>query len=471
MMTPARATADLGSPPDRRILRRVEILSVVALIAVAAVAGTVLAGWLIGGVGAAIPHGWARMQATTASAALLLALGLGANRRGQVSGRIVNRVAAAGAILLAIVELVTSATGWNALGGAGWVADGLATAVQPMSLQSGVALLLLGASAIIAPAQRRALGHVADALLLLLVLLSLIFVSGHLFEAQPLVAQSSTVLISPQTVACVALLTLVLAGRRAPHGAAAVLVGGGIAGHMARVLLVVALVVSYAVIAVGEGLIVDEALTLPEAAAATSAAMAGTLIIVVILMARRLDGMERQLRATSLVDELTGIYNRRGFFLLGEQATRDARRSGTPAQLLFFDVDGLKRVNDTYGHDVGSQLLRDMATLLRDTFRDNDVLGRVGGDEFVLLAHGDRTDLQAALERLDAATAAVNAKGRPYRIAFSVGAVALAPEVRDSLADLLAQADALMYEDKQRRRAGRPSDPPGPGLSAGPPNG
>ncbi len=79
----------------------------------------------------------------------------------------------------------------------------------------------------------------------------------------------------------------------------------------------------------------------------------------------------------SLDDELTGLHNRRGFYLLGEQALQNARRSGEALTVFFFDADGLKKINDTLGHDAGSELLRDIATLLRTTFRASDIVGRL----------------------------------------------------------------------------------------------
>jgi diguanylate cyclase (GGDEF)-like protein len=158
----------------------------------------------------------------------------------------------------------------------------------------------------------------------------------------------------------------------------------------------------------------------------------------------------------SLSDELTGLYNRRGFLLLGGQALRDARRAGRPVSVLFFDADGLKKVNDSLGHDVGSKLLLDIAALLRATFRGSDVVGRVGGDEFAVITHGRQPDLAPALRRLDDATATPNcADARPYRISLSVGQVTSDPQGEESLTELLDRADAAMYQAKRQRGAVR----------------
>ena len=94
--------------------------------------------------------------------------------------------------------------------------------------------------------------------------------------------------------------------------------------------------------------------------------------------------LENAIRELSLRDELTSLYNRRGFYVLAEQAYRLAQRAGESFFVLFIDVDGLKKTNDELGHEVGSELLRSIAGLIEHTFRETDVIGRIGGDEFVI---------------------------------------------------------------------------------------
>ena len=155
---------------------------------------------------------------------------------------------------------------------------------------------------------------------------------------------------------------------------------------------------------------------------------------------------------------MTRLHNLRGFQLLGEQLMLNARRNGKPVCVLFFDADGLKEANDKFGHDVGSQLLIDIASLLRAVFRSSDIIGRIGGDEFAVAAQGTRTELMSTLHRFDEAVDAANRSGgKPYRISCSVGVVSAEPEDGQSLADLLARADEEMYKDKKRRRAQRGS--------------
>jgi diguanylate cyclase (GGDEF)-like protein len=158
----------------------------------------------------------------------------------------------------------------------------------------------------------------------------------------------------------------------------------------------------------------------------------------------------------SLLDELTKIHNRRAFYLLGEHALLDVRRSKKSLTVLFFDLNGLKTVNDSLGHEVGSRLLLEAATLLRSSFRASDVVARVGGDEFAVITNGRTEDLVSALQRLDDATAAANKlTAIPYRISYSMGQATADPESNESFAALVDRADALMYDRKRQRKLGR----------------
>jgi diguanylate cyclase (GGDEF)-like protein len=122
---------------------------------------------------------------------------------------------------------------------------------------------------------------------------------------------------------------------------------------------------------------------------------------------------------------------------------------------LYFDVDELKQVNDALGHDVGSELLRDVAALLRSNFRVSDVVGRLGGDEFAVFAHDSDNDLTPRLQRLRAATEGINQLGeKPYRISYSVGGATSHIGSDETFARLVQRADAAMYAQKRERRGG-----------------
>jgi two-component system, cell cycle response regulator len=173
---------------------------------------------------------------------------------------------------------------------------------------------------------------------------------------------------------------------------------------------------------------------------------------------------EELLRSQAMVDDLTGLYNRRGFLALAPQCLRMADRNRQASLLMFADLDGLKAINDTLGHAAGDQALRDVATLLRQTFRTADLLARLGGDEFaVLVADTPFASRNTVLERLAAGLRAQ----RP--LSLSLGVAGYDRTRPCSIEDLLARADAAMYEQKRhkQRTAGRELQPDEDGLSAG----
>lgn len=156
-------------------------------------------------------------------------------------------------------------------------------------------------------------------------------------------------------------------------------------------------------------------------------------------------------QARSLVDDLTGLFNRRGFFTLAEHQFRLTKRSHKSMLLFFGDLDELKTINDTLGHLEGDRALVDTANLLRQTFRESDIMARIGGDEFVVLIT-EPSDTKVILRRLAQNLEHHNArKGRPYRIALSIGIAHYNPLFPSTIEELVHQADSSMYENKRRK--------------------
>jgi diguanylate cyclase (GGDEF)-like protein/PAS domain S-box-containing protein len=161
---------------------------------------------------------------------------------------------------------------------------------------------------------------------------------------------------------------------------------------------------------------------------------------------------EEDLRALLLVDELTGLPNRRGFITLSEQALKLAMRMERDVLMIFIDVDRLKQINDTWGHLAGDRALIDTARVLRDSLREADIVARLGGDEFVAMMTVDsdqtadliRSRIQSRVEGHNAETE------RGYPLSLSVGAIRTKAE-GTLLSDLLAQADSALYEQKRGR--------------------
>jgi diguanylate cyclase (GGDEF)-like protein/PAS domain S-box-containing protein len=174
---------------------------------------------------------------------------------------------------------------------------------------------------------------------------------------------------------------------------------------------------------------------------------------------------EEALRRLSTTDDLTGLYNRRGFFLLAEQQRRIAVRRKAELLLLYIDIDDFKVINDMYGHVEGDRVLARLGDLLRSCYRDSDIVGRldeesrnvlarVGGDEFVILAldAGAQGD-EILVKRLEDRMRVFNEEhGRPYVVSLSVGAVRITPGPEVTVDSLIAEADRLMYDSKRGRR-------------------
>lgn len=158
--------------------------------------------------------------------------------------------------------------------------------------------------------------------------------------------------------------------------------------------------------------------------------------------------VEDELRVSShaTVDELTQLANRRGFNMVAERMLALCKRTNTSAELVVFDLDGLKQLNDSRGHAAGDVLLQEFGKLLLKCFREADVVARLGGDEFVVLVTATDASNNTALERLETMA------GRVY---WSTGRAAFDPNRHESVDDLFAEADARLYEHKAERRKAR----------------
>jgi diguanylate cyclase (GGDEF)-like protein len=170
----------------------------------------------------------------------------------------------------------------------------------------------------------------------------------------------------------------------------------------------------------------------------------GPLIVRCLRYALQRHRMQQDLRGLSLTDELTGLFNRRGFTLLSRQLLKLCSRMSRPLVLLFADLDNLQAINAAGGTGAGDEALRQVGTLLRRTFRDSDVLSRLGGSSFTVLAidSPDERGLTARLEETLKDFNALRGQGEP-RLALSLGALRFAPEASVSIEDLMVQADRM----------------------------
>jgi diguanylate cyclase (GGDEF)-like protein len=158
----------------------------------------------------------------------------------------------------------------------------------------------------------------------------------------------------------------------------------------------------------------------------------------------------KKLEEALVTDELTGVYNRRGFLTMAEQQMKTARRLEKGVLLLSADMDNIKIINDTFGHKEGDSTLIHTANVLKESFRESDIVGRIGGDEFVVFQMGNTDNTPERLtERLQKNLDIHNAEtGRKYKLSISVGIVRCDSDCTYSLDELLTQADKLMYERK-----------------------
>ncbi|HKO49512.1 MAG TPA: diguanylate cyclase [Polyangiaceae bacterium] len=166
-----------------------------------------------------------------------------------------------------------------------------------------------------------------------------------------------------------------------------------------------------------------------------------------------------EIRSLSIRDELTGLYNRRGFLELARHVIQQTDRAKSSALLFFLDLNGMKQINDQLGHEQGDHALCNTAGVLTATFRASDVLARLGGDEFVALlpeASAEQLDLFAA--RIQSEISLRNQRpDQSYRLSVSVGGTLYDSSQPESIEALLVKADALMYEQKRARKAGEGS--------------
>lgn len=170
--------------------------------------------------------------------------------------------------------------------------------------------------------------------------------------------------------------------------------------------------------------------------------------------------LDRELRYLALTDDLTCLYNRRGFFAAATQQLKLAQRNAQRLLLLFCDVDNLKKINDSYGHREGDLALVRAADALEKAFRGSDIIARLSGDEFVVLAQvaSDHTE-EVLLRRLDKNLKKLNASELRYELSLCVGVAQFDPKRAVALGELLAQADKAMYEKKRNAQKFRAANP------------
>jgi len=163
--------------------------------------------------------------------------------------------------------------------------------------------------------------------------------------------------------------------------------------------------------------------------------------------------LREKLKIQSLTDELTGLYNRRGFFSLVEHKIQFAKRNKKGMLLFFLDIDNMKDINDTLSHNHGDCALIGASNILKDTFSEKDILARIGGDEFSILSIDvSEEDAKDLINKFLEKQREFNEKNQyPFNISISVGSAYFDPENPKDIDELISKADRLMYEDKKNK--------------------
>ncbi|MHA2010587.1 MAG: GGDEF domain-containing protein [Promethearchaeota archaeon] len=160
------------------------------------------------------------------------------------------------------------------------------------------------------------------------------------------------------------------------------------------------------------------------------------------------------LRRIFLTDKLTGLYNRKGFFSLAEHRLKITKRQKSGLLILYADVDNLKEINDAYGHEEGDNLLKEIANILKSTYRESDIIARFGGNEFLVFPLGTtKAHIEVISSRLQNVINDYNTSREDrYKLSVSIEISAYEPESVTTIDELLAEVDRLIYEHKRNKK-------------------
>ncbi len=445
--------------PDPIRLHRMLIVQRICLSLLALIFVTVISIWLFPQFGESLRVTLTPLSVPVALTAVLCALSLAMSEPGnpqlvQRFSRYVALVAAFSSMAMLLASLaphsaVARAIILPALGQAGSASTGLSSLSEAAFLYLAVVMIFVRNDTVF---ERR----VSDALVSCLCLLALVLLSQDLFGTMGLFGLTAADLIAPQFLFSLMLLTLVVTLRQSEFGVFSIFLGCGIGSRIARGFAPVLLVWPF-LREVGVARIAFPGLIPAHLAPALLTSLAVTFSLVLLMMiVWRINDMEQAIHDLTLRDELTGLYNMRGFYLLAEQTLRLAQRAKMPFSVLFLDLDGLKKINDHLGHNVGSKYLAKTGELIFTNFRDADVKGRFGGDEFVVAGQFSMLGIEVAALRLKTIAAELSLDvDKQFPLSFSIGHVTAEHYSTETLKELVTRADQEMYEDKRCKKVAR----------------
>jgi diguanylate cyclase (GGDEF)-like protein len=431
---------------DPRIQVRVERVEVICVAAAVVIAAASLLVRLVPSLGGSSLR-MTEIPLIYAVTALVCSVGLAvSSEEGSPKATAVGRVLGLLTVLMGLASAVGPELPSN------WLPRGLEAAQgRAMALLIAIAFVCLGIVVLMAQVGKEWCGWVPDGALFGAGWVVLTLMMGAMFGALHTFGQAAPGQVTPATMVTLFLLTVAAVGRRVEYGRWSIFVGRGIGSRMARGIVPIVLLLPMSRELMRARL--TRTHVFPDHYAAAILAATGTMVALALLLAvswhfRRL---ELKIQSLSLRDELTGLYNLRGFYLLAEHALRMARRSRMAFSVLFVDVDNLKQINDRHGHAAGSQLLVEAAEFLKTNFRETDVLGRIGGDEFVVAGQFSVDAIELAEQRLKADSSERDKVDSPS-LSLSMGHVTADLNRNESLENLLDRADAAMYERKRLKK-------------------
>jgi len=278
-----------------------------------------------------------------------------------------------------------------------------------------------------------------DVLVCGLCLLTVLLSADYFYGRFGLLGSMSATRASGSLLLCLVALVAVVTLRQAEHGVLSVFLGIGSGSKMARIFAPILLMISFAWEALNVRVNQQLAAGL---LAAGAVAMFTTLLL---LFAWRISRMENEIHDLILRDEATRLYNTRGFHLLAEHALRLAKRNNVPFSILFIEMENLAHIHAENGPKAAAASLAEVGEILRATFRESDIKGRIGAGDFAVAGQFDRTGISVAALRLEFATAARTSKTQgPLPLKLSMGHVTtLDPTTQESLQDLVERAGQL----------------------------
>jgi diguanylate cyclase (GGDEF)-like protein len=454
---PLRTATLPPGEPDPVLVEKLAVVQQACLGVVALIALTVFTCWIYPPFATYLPGFATRMSIPMALTVLLCALSLAISEPGNhLSLPRAARYIAAQAGILAVLILMESTFRLFPAVDSLLEADRAPGNTGGLPVHSPTAFVLLSLAMMLVNSSGAFLKRIADGLVPLMCLMTLVLLSENVFGAIGLLRLSADNMISPLILTCLVLLTWVVAMRQAAQGVWSIFVGAGIGSRIARGFAPILLIIPFLVEVARTRFILRELVPEQYGAAILTSLAAGLSMVLLLVLVWRINSMEKEIHDLTLRDELTGLYNMRGFYLLGEQTLRLAQRAELPFSVLFIDLDGLKKINDDLGHNMGSSYLAETGEIVMACFRETDVKGRFGGDEFVVAGQFSMVGIELAASRLKSMAEQRNAAvARKYPLSLSVGYVTLDHPSTESLKELVRRADEAMYREKRSKKVAR----------------